>query len=95
MLGRLYLRFWYATEFWLTRTDRRPYTFIMRDWIFSHHRLTIALIIIWYGGLIALSPSHPLASLILGALSSFLLAHLVWGSAYIEHQQEYPEYLGD
>ena len=94
MIGRLYLWLWFHTEFWLTRVDRRPYTFIMRDWIYTHVDLTLTLVILWYADMVLLSIYHGTAATITVSLGSFLLAHLVWGSTWIEHQQELPEYLG-
>jgi len=94
-LGEFYQWFWFHTEFWLTPVNRRPYTFIMRDWVFTHSVLASVLVFLFYAGMIILSIWHGTASTITTSVGSFLLAHLVWGSAWIEHQQEYPEYLGD
>lgn len=91
-LGEWYARFWFHTEFWLTKKDKRPYTFIMRDWIYTHINWAITLMALFYAGMITLSVWHGTASSIIMALGSFLLAHLVWGTAWIEGQQEYPEY---
>jgi len=93
-LGSLYCKLWFWSEFWLTPLNRRPYTFIMRDWIYRHNIPAIALILAFYTGMIALSAWHGTASTITVAVGSFVLAHLVWGAGWIEHQQEYPEYLG-
>jgi hypothetical protein len=92
-LGRLYSWFWFHTEFWLTPINRRPYTFIMRDWIYTHIPQFISLLVIWLGGLITLSVWHGTTSTIISILTSMLLAHLVWGSKWVEHEQEYPTYL--
>lgn len=94
-LGRFYIWFWFHTEFWLTPQDRRPYTFIMRDWIFTNLVAFYIIVLIWTAGMIALSIWHGTASTILSIISYFLLAHLVWGTAWIEGQQEFPEYLGE
>jgi hypothetical protein len=93
-LAKFYLWFWFHTEFWLTPMDRRPYTFIMRDWIYTHLNIFALFIASFYAGMIALSIWHGTASTIVSSLGSFVLAHLIWGSAWIEGQQEYPEYLG-
>ena len=93
-LGRFYLWFWFHTEFWLTPVDRRPYTFMMRDWIYRHVTTSIILITIYYVCIIVLSIWHGTASTITSSLASFLLAHLVWGSKWIEGQQESPDFLG-
>ena len=94
MLGRFYLWFWYHTEFWATPVDRRPYTFIFRDWIYTHVDLTLALVILFYAGMVVLSIYHGTASTVAVALGSLLLAHLVWGTKWIEGEQECPTYLG-
>jgi hypothetical protein len=94
-LGEFYCKFWFATEFWLTPKDRRPYTFIFRDYIYRHNLIASLLILAFYMGMIALSVWHGTASTITIAVGSFLLAHLVWGTAWIEHQQESPEYNPD
>ena len=94
MLGKFYLWLWFHTEFWLTRIDRRPYTFIMRDWMYKHGGLTRTFIVLFYAGSIILSNWHGTASTITVALGSFVLAHLVWGTVWIEGEQESPAFLG-
>jgi hypothetical protein len=93
-IGELYQWFWFHTEFWLTPVNRRPYTFIMRDWIFTHLHAFYAIVLIWIAGMLALTNWHPYPAAILLLLSGFLIAHLVWGSRWIEGQQEIPAYLG-
>jgi len=94
-LGELYQWFWFRFEFWLTPVNRRPFTFIMRDWIYTHIPQAVTLIIAFYVGMIVLSLWHGTVSTITTSFGSALLAHLVWGSEYIEGQQEYPPYLGE
>lgn len=94
-LGEFYLWFWYHTEFWLTPVDRRPYTFIMRDWIFKNPMFAFILIMAWYTLLIVFAHTIEVWTVVLSLLSAFLLGHVVWGSAWIEHQQEFPPYLPD
>jgi hypothetical protein len=93
-MGELYLWFWFHSEFWLTSVDRRPYTFIMRDWLYTHAAVFAAEVGLFYGSMITLSVWHGTAATIVAALGSLLLAHLVWGTKWIEGQQEVPEYLG-
>jgi hypothetical protein len=95
MLGRFYCWFWYHTEFWLTKGNRRPYTFIMRDWIYRHVNWFTFLVVLFYGSMITLSVWHGTASTITIAVGSFLLAHLVWGTKWIEGEQEFPPYNPD
>ena len=95
MLAKFYLWFWFHTEFWLTHIDRRPYTFIFKDWIYTHTTIASILIFTWFAGMIVLSIWHGTLSTILSILTGLLTAHLIWGAAWIEGQQEYPEYLGE
>ncbi len=94
-LMEFYQWFWFKTEFWLTPVNRRPYTFIMRDWVFNHMGAFIFILFLWFGGVFAWNLYHPVPALITGFLSAFLLAHLIWGTKWIEGQQESPHYLGE
>ena len=94
MLGSFYQWLWFHTEFWLTPVNRRPFTFIMRDWIYRNVGWFAVLVTLFYTGMIILSLTHGTVSTVIVALGSFLLAHLVWGSKYIEQEQEFPAYLG-
>jgi len=95
MLGQFYQWLWFHTEFWLTPVDRRPFTFIWRDWIYTHVPLAVTLIVFWFAGLVVLHFFHALTAFILGIISAFVLAHLVWGEKWIFGKQEDPQYLGD
>lgn len=90
----LYAWFWFHTEFWLPPLGRRPYTFILRDWIYGHRLAFAVLVTVWYGGLLILAGRQARLALVLGILSSLLLAHLVWGSRWRRGEQEWPPYLG-
>jgi len=94
-LGEFYERLWFAVEFRLTPVDRRPFTFIMRDFFNLHPIQAWSYTGLGYIGLIALHFFCPWASWVLFGTSCFVLAHVVWGAKYIEHQQEFPEYLGE
>jgi len=97
----LYAWFWFHTQFWIKDpAQRRPYTLIMRDWVYPNMPWFLVILGIWYGGLIVwhcLRPSLPvtLTTLILGTLSGWLCAHIVWGSKWIPNEQEHPPYLGE
>jgi hypothetical protein len=67
----------------------------MRDWIYTHLTAFYIIVLVWTAGMITLSVWHGTTATVLSIFSYFLLAHLVWGSAWIEHQQESPEYLGE
>ncbi len=90
IIGRFYIWLWFHTEFWLTPVDRRPYTFIMQDWIFNHAGAAAAMIGTWFAGMLALSFYHGTISTFLAIGSALVTAHLVWGVKWIEGQQEFP-----
>jgi len=95
MLGQWYQWFWFHTEWYLTPVNRRPYTFIFRDWIYNNTEAFTCITLIWFIGIVALSYQCGVAATIIGIASAALYAHLMWGSKWIEGQQEYPEYLGE
>jgi hypothetical protein len=90
----LYAWFWFHTEaLWIKDPEkRRPYTFMMRDWIYPHKPVFTAISLAWYAGLSILTHWMPYPALVLGCLSSLLLAHLVWGSPWQRGEQEWPAY---
>ena len=90
----LYAWFWFHTEFWLAPLERRPYTFILRDWIYPHLKIFLGIIGGWYAGLFFLAYRQSYLALVLGILSSLLVAHLVWGSSWKRNEQEWPPYTG-
>ncbi len=90
----LYAWLWFHTEFWLEPMDRRPYTFIMRDWIYPHMAIFLIILAVWYTGLFFLIRWNPYVVLALGCLSSLLVAHLCWGTLWKKGEQEWPPYLG-
>jgi hypothetical protein len=90
-----YAWFWFHTEFWLSPLDRRPYTFIFRDWIFIHMLWYQIMIAIWYAGLVAWLKWAPYASGTLIGVSSWLNAHLVWGGKWKKGEQEWPPFLDE
>jgi hypothetical protein len=94
-LGELYQWVWFHTEFWLTPKERRPYTFIWRDWIYNNVGLFTLLTILFHVIIIIISIEHGTATTIIVMFGDFLLAHLIWGTVWIEGEQEYPEYFGN
>jgi len=95
MLGNLYNKIWFYTEFWLTPVDRRPFTFCMRDFIFGHPAWAWPMIIAWYISMGFLVYYYVWAGWAITIASTAVLFHVIWGSKWIEGQQEFPEYLGD
>jgi len=96
-LGKAYLWFCFHTQFWLKPEDRRPYTYIMRD--FYHHNPLIVLLAFSFGFYslgnwgFHLNMSDFLFILISTSIG-VLLGHLFWAK-WIEGQQEKPPYTGE
>ena len=86
----MYAYFWFHTQIWLEPIDRRPYTYIMRDWIYPRIKLFYAISIIWFSSMIILSLDKGLLATIITLLTSLLWSHLVWGSQWHEGEQEWP-----
>jgi len=87
----MYKFIWYHTEFWLDPKDRRPYTYIIRDFYHKHPILWTSLVIIlgfWLHSWLDMK-------VVSCILTGILIGHLFWGTKYEEGQQEYPEYIGD
>uniref|UniRef100_A0A6M3KNS6 Uncharacterized protein n=1 Tax=viral metagenome TaxID=1070528 RepID=A0A6M3KNS6_9ZZZZ len=95
MLAQFYLWFWFNTEWYLTPVDRRPYTFIFRDFLYNHVPLFCLILLVWFSGVFYWNLYHPVPAYFTLLFSAGLLSHLSWGTTWIEKQQEYPEYLGD
>ena len=87
-LSRIYSWVWFHSEFLITPIDRRPWTFCLRDFLFSHPQWGGALIGLWFAGLVILSLSHGWIAVTLGVISAFVLGHVVWGEAWLFGQQE-------
>ena len=94
-LGEWYQWLWFRVEFNLTPIDRRPFTFIMRDYIFTHCWQSWVMVLMWYVSMFVLMIWHPFIAGGLLVASSLVLSHVVWGSSWIEKEQEWPPYLGD
>jgi hypothetical protein len=98
-----YAEFWYHTQLWLPPIERRPYTFIFRDWIFPHMGWFFFFTGIWYAGMIAWliysvllqNMASAIACLVISTLSGFVWAHLRWGATWVPGEQENPPYIGD
>jgi len=87
---------WFNLEaLWIRNPyDRRPLTFIFRDEIHEHPLRSSIITLLVTIGLLYLSFKVP-ALVILCVLYGFLWGHLIWGSKYIPHQNEWPPYLGE
>ena len=94
----VYERFWFATQVWLKRKDRRPYTYAMRDWYHTSPLPTIVgLAITFYmiGRYTTLASIWWLLGIVLALVVGIILGHLFWTKHYVEGEQENPQYLGE
>lgn len=93
----IYAWFWFHTEaLWIKNTLlRRPYTYIFRDWLYPHMKWFLTILAVWYIGMLVWMHWNPYPPAILMALSSWLSAHLVWGSRWKKGEQEWPVYMGE
>jgi hypothetical protein len=92
-IANFYAWFWYHSEFWIAnKLDRRPYTYIMRDWIYTHSNISTIIVFLWFALLIVVCPISPRWLIVTAIFSGLLVAHLVWGSQWIAEQQENPNY---
>lgn len=89
---KLYAWLWYHTEFWLKPSERRPYTFIIRDF-YHKHPIFIGWLCVLAGFTFGKWLITPDAFVLVSM--GILLGHLFWGKPYIEGEQEKPEYNPD
>lgn len=95
-LSRWYAWVWYHTEFWLPPKERRPFTFIMRDF---YHQYPFLILLLTGAGFYALGNwgwhiSVMWFFILLGiTFIGIVLGHLFWGTKYIPGEQEDPEYI--
>ena len=93
----LYAKFWFKVQFWLNPYQRRPFTYMFRDWYHSAPLPTIVgLAITFYmiGRYTTLASIWWLLGIVLALTTGIILGHLFWGRKHIPNQQEYPTYLG-
>jgi len=101
--------FWFHSQFWKEPLDRRPYTYMMRDFAHYHPHWTGVICgtaAALYVGAVMLADifwcgtswwKHLILWLSSGALfvaAGVLLGHVLWGKDWIPGQQEEPPYLG-
>lgn len=93
-LGKLYAWLWFTTEFWLAPSERRPYTYIMRDFYHGNPLLTILIIssLSYCAGRWWLPVTVVIFGIGLALLfTGIVLGHLFW-TKYTPGEQEVPEY---
>ena len=86
-LSSFYKWFWMHTEFWVAdKVKRRPYTYIFRDWIYTHIPYFVVCLVMWATGLTILSTINPILALWIGLPTSMLLGHLIWGTKWVPNE---------
>jgi len=96
-LVNFYNWFWYNVQsLWIkSKKLRRPFTYLMRDFILKHPVWSVVIILIQYGLLIWLTWWCWIAGVIVMPIYFLVMGHLVWGNPMKLGQQEYPEYIED
>ncbi len=93
-----YQWWWFHLEWWLPAPDRRPFTFIIRDWYHNVPLPTIVgLGITFYmiGRYTTQISLSVLLGIVLALVTGIILGHIYWGKKWREGEQENPQYLGD
>ena len=87
----LYRWFWYHTEFWIPKDERRPYTYLMRDFYHGSPLLTLLIFCTlsycfgrWWVPL-AIATLLKGLGLLLGGI---LLGHLFWGTPWKQGEKD-------
>lgn len=95
----IYAYIWFHTEIWIKdKEQRRPYTFIMRDWAYTHQLAFFGITVVWYCIMLVwlyccwIYRWLPIGSGIVIALSSLLWAHVRW-AYWKPGEQEWPPIL--
>ena len=86
----LYTLLWYHVEFWLPPKERRPFTFIIRDF-YHDHPILWTFLCCWLVYLFNHFIDTDLFSWLLVSIG-ILMGHLFWGRPWVVGEQEYPEY---
>jgi hypothetical protein len=82
--------FWFNTQFWWSKTLRRPYTFVFHDFSHSYPIIYWSINVVVVGlGMWFISPW-----ILLYVFVWYVNGHVTWGG-HTEGDQEFPEYLGD
>jgi hypothetical protein len=92
---KLYAWIWFHFEFWVYPVElRRPFTFFMRDWLYTHKIAFAWATLVFYGGTFTMAYWNRVGALLLCFVASMLLGHLIWGECWKQGEQEDPPYKG-
>jgi hypothetical protein len=95
-LGRAYAKIWYFTEgLWIKSGKlRRPFTYMMRDFMMAHPAWTVIIVIAENIGLMFLVRWNWIGGFFTISFYWLLMGHLRWGTPMKKGEQEDPEYTG-
>lgn len=86
----IYKWFWWHIEFWLEPEDRRPLTYIFRDWYHNYPLIIIIILSAFFYCLGRWWLPVSVGDFLIGffcLLVGALLGHLFWGQPYIPDQR--------
>jgi len=89
---KLYSVLWFYSEFFLPPDYRRPYTFIMRDFMILHPILAGIVVAGEITGLVFLVRWNLATGLPVWAFYWLVIGHLIWGRNMILGEQEEPPF---
>ena len=93
---QLYAWIWYRFQFFVQPPElRRPFTFWMRDALYTHRMAFTASTIVFYGLVGWLTYWNRVGGLLLCWTGTMVLAHLIWGKDFKPGEQEQPTYIED
>jgi hypothetical protein len=93
-LKSFYWWFWYYFEsMWIKSwAARRPFTYMMRDFLMQHRIWSVIIIACVLTGLVFLNRWNCYVGIVVIALYFIVLGHLVWGAPMKPGEQEEPPY---
>lgn len=96
-LTKAYWWFWYHVEsFWIkSKRARRPFTYMMRDFVTDHKIIGISIIILELVGLAFLVRWNWIVGYFCLAIYFMVAGHLWWGTPIKKGEQEEPQYIED
>lgn len=94
-LDFLYEKIWYHVEaLWIKAKEaRRPFTFMMRDFLMQHRIWSAVIIVAELAGLVFLNRWNCYVGAPVIAIYFMVLGHLVWGTPMKPGEQEEPPYI--
>jgi hypothetical protein len=83
--------FWFNTQFWWSKTLRRPYTFVFHDFA---HKYPLLYILVQCGFIFGMWWIIRSPWIVLPLVYAFIQGHVLWGGHSVD-EQEFPTYIED